>query len=133
MQSKEKSIWTETFVVATDDLSAKAYHGVYLSGNRTVRLMSDVTFRPVGVLLNEPKAGQEALVCVVGRCPVKLSATLAAGEPIYFHTDGTIKKWVALTDTTKYCAGYITIGGVSGEMGEAMIQCVNPPKGDLRT
>ena len=127
-QANEKSIWTESFE-AGENLSAKQYYGVKLSANRKVALMAADTNIPCGVLLNAPESGQEAMVCVIGRSPVVLSATLAAGEPIYFHSDGTAKKWTPGTDITKYCAGYITIGGASGETAEAMIQCANPVNG----
>lgn len=127
-QANEKSIWTETFI-AGGNLSAKQYYGVKLSGDRTAVIFAANTDVPVGVLLNAPASGEEALVCVVGRCPVVLSDTLVAGEPIYFHSDGTAKKWTPGTDITKYCAGYITKGGASGEKDEALIQCANPVKG----
>jgi len=127
-QANEKNIWNESFIAAAD-LSAKQYYGVKLSAERTVALMAADTDVPVGVLLNAPESGQEALVCVIGRSPVILGGTLAAGEPIYFFSDGTAKKWTPGTDITKYCAGYITKGGASGEVAEALIQCANPVKG----
>jgi len=128
MQANEKSVWTESWVAGAD-LSAKQYYGMKLSGDRTVTIMAADTDIPCGVLLNAPTSGQEAQICVVGRSPVVLSDTLVAGEPIYFHSDGTAKKWTPGTDITKYCAGYITVGGASCEVGEALIQCANPVKG----
>lgn len=127
-QANEKSVWTESFV-AGEDLSAKQYYGVKMTNDGTVDLIDADTDIPLGVLLNDPESGEEAQICVVGRCPVVLSGTLVPGEPIYFHTDGTAKKWTPGTDITKYCAGYITKGGVSGEIAEALIQCANPVKG----
>lgn len=127
-QANEKSIWTESFI-AGGNLSAKQYYGVKLSADRTVVIFAANTDIPVGILLNAPESGQEAQVCVIGRSPVVLSGTLVAGEPIYFHSDGTAKKWTPGSDITKYCAGYITKGGASGEIAEALIQCANPVKG----
>ena len=132
-QASEKSIWTETFV-AENNLSAKQYYGMEISGDRQVDLIDATTDRPCGVLLNEPEAGQEALICIVGRCPVKIgSATLTAGEPIMFHSDGTVVVFTPGTDITKYCAGTMTIGGTAGAIGEALIQCANPVKGAAST
>ena len=131
-QANEKSIWTETLKAAAA-LTTKQYYGMKLTADRTVNIMAADTDIPCGVLLNQPGSGEEALICVIGRSPVVLSATLAAGEPIYFHSDGTAKKWTPASDITKYCAGYITIGGASGETGEAMIQCANPVKGAAST
>ena len=131
-QANEKIIWPES-LIAGADLRTKYGYGMKLSGARGVAIMAADTDVPCGVLMNEPNSGEEALICVMGRVPVKLSATLAVGEPIYFHSDGTAKKWTPASDITKYCAGYITVGGASGEMGEAMIQCANPVKGAAST
>lgn len=132
-QVNEKAIWTETFV-AENDLSAKQYYGMEISGDRQVDLIDSATDRPVGVLLNEPEAGQEALVCIVGRCPVKIgSATLTAGQPIMFYSDGTVVVFTPASDITKYCIGVMTIGGTTGVIGEALIQCANPVKGAAST
>ena len=123
-----KLVYTESFV-AEASLATKQYYGVKLTGNRQVNIFTANTDIPCGVLQNAPGSGEEAEVLVIGRTPVKLSDTLVAGEPIYFHSDGTAKKWTPGTDITKYCAGYITIGGSTGELAEAMIQCANPVKG----
>lgn len=128
--ANEKTIYTETFI-AGESLATAQYHGVKLNGNRTVDLIDATTDMPVGVLLNEPGDEEEALVMIVGRCPVVLEDTIAAGELIYFNANGHAVGW-AVTDITIYAAGQCTIGGVSGEVGEMIIGVV-PEKGSATT
>lgn len=117
--ANEKTIYTESFI-ASGSLAALQYHAVKLSGNRTVVALAAETDIPVGVLLNEPGDTEEALVMIVGRCPVVLEDTIAAGELIYFNEHGHAIGWEA-TDTTVYAVGQCTIGGDSGEVGEMII------------
>jgi len=130
-QANEKSIWTETFI-ADADLSEKQYFAVRQgAAEGGIALVNGATDIPVGILLNQPKAGQEALVCVIGRCPVKLGGTVSAGGLIMSHTDGTLKAFVPkVTDNTKYGIGQCTRGGAINEVGEALIQAAIPVKGD---
>jgi len=125
--ASEKSIWTETFT-ADEALTDYQYHGVRMSDDRKCELMDNVTYKPVGVLLNEPGDEEEALVCVIGRSPVVLGDTMSAGEYVRFDSSGHAIPWDAGTDTTMYSAGMITIGGVSGEVGEMLVG-VCPPRG----
>ena len=123
-QANEKAVWTETFV-AENALADYQYHGMELSGDRQVDVMDADTDKPVGVLLNTPGSGEEALVCVMGRTPVVFGETVAAGAQIRFDSSGHAMNWEAGTDTTAYCAGMCTIGGDSGETGEALIWPAN--------
>jgi len=130
--ANEKSIWTESFK-AGGDLRTKQYRAVKLTANRTVSVFDTVTEVPVGILLNAPNTGEEALVCVVGRCPVVLGGTVATHALICFGVNALAKAFVATTDTTKYCAGRLLRGGAINNMGMAMIQCAVPRKGDAVT
>ncbi len=123
-QASEKSIWTESFV-AENDLSDYQYHGMELSANRQVDRVDSATDKPVGVLLNDPEAGEAALVCVMGRSPIRLGDTVSAGEQIRFDASGHAVPWDPGTDNTEYCCGMCTIGGASGELGEALIWAAN--------
>lgn len=119
-QATERSIFTNSFI-AGEDLSDYQYYGVELTADRTVGLVDATTDKPVGVLLNDPESGEEALVCVIGQSPIKLGETIAAGAQIRFHSDGKAYNWDPGTDTTTYCAGMCTIGGDADEVGEAII------------
>lgn len=123
-QANEKTVWTESFV-ADEDLSDYQYYGVALSDDRKVDLVDADTDKPVGVLLNDPEDEEEALVCVMGRTPVKLGETIAAGAQIRFDSNGKAMNWDPGTDTTAYCCGMCTIGGDENEVGEALIWPAN--------
>lgn len=123
-QANEKSIWTESFV-AGEDLSDEQYYGVALSDDREVDLVDADSDKPVGILLNDPESGQEALVCVMGRSPIKLGETIAAGAQIRIGDDGKAYNWEAGTDTSAYVCGMCTLGGDEDEVGEALIWPAN--------
>jgi hypothetical protein len=128
-QATEKAVFTNSFLVAAD-LSSYQYHGVKLNGtDRTVAVIAAITDIPCGVLLNKPDAsGREAEVMVVGLAPVVLEETLTSGQLISFNANGHAILAEAGTDTTVYPAGQITIGGASGETGEALINCAAPTR-----
>jgi len=124
MSANEKTIWTETFI-ADEDLSDEQYYGVALSDDRTVDLVDADTDKPVGVLLNTPGSGEEALVCVMGRTPIELGETVAAGALLRCGSDGKFYNWDPGTDTTCYCCGMCTIGGDASEVGEGLMWPAN--------
>ena len=119
---------TETFTAGAA-LTSYQYHGMKMSANRTCTIFSADTDIPVGVLQNAPGSGEEAEVLVMGRTPVVLGGTVAAGERIHFDSSGHAVKNTAGTSTTQYCAGICTIGGDSGEVGEAIVNCGAPGRG----
>ena len=115
----EKTVFTESFV-AGESLTANQYHGVKLNGNRTVDLIDADTDVPMGILLNEPDDEEEALVMIVGRCPVVVGEAIVAGAHFAFDADGHAEPW-DVTDTDQYPAGKVTIGAGEGEMGEVIV------------
>lgn len=123
-QANEKSVWTESFE-ASEDLSDYQYYGVALSGDRQIDLVDAITDKPCGILLDAPESGQEGLVCVMGRSPIKLGETIAAGAQIRIGDDGKAYNWDPGTDTTAYCCGMCTLGGDEDEVGEALIWPAN--------
>lgn len=124
VQANEKAVWTETYV-ADEDLSSNQYYGVALSDDRKVDLVDAITDKTVGVLLNTPGNEEEALVCVMGRSPIKLGETVAAGAQIRCGADGKFYNWDPGTDVTTYCCGICDIGGDADEVGEALIWPAN--------
>ena len=130
MSAKEKPIYTES-LVAGEDLSSYQYYGVAMSDDFEVDLMDDVTDKPAGVLLNEPESGQQALVGVIGRFPVVAGEALPIGSLIRFNDSGKACVWDPGTDTTAYVAGQVLeAASDEDEVVSAMINCVNPARGD---
>jgi hypothetical protein len=130
MGANIKSVHTESLKAAAD-LSAYQYHGVKMSANRTVNVISAITDVPVGVLQNDPNAANKgAEVLVQGRTVIVAGETIAAGNLIRFDANGHAAIWAPGTDTTAYVAGQCIKGGDSGEYIEAIINCANPARGD---
>lgn len=123
-QINEKTIWTESFE-ADEDLSSNQYYGVALSDDRKIDLVDAITDKPVGVLLDTPEDEEEGLVCIMGRSPIKLGETVAAGAQLRVGADGKFYNWEPGTDTTAYCCGMCTIGGDADEVGEGLIWPAN--------
>lgn len=117
--ANEKTIFTETFI-AGESLATNQYHGVKLNGNRTVDLIDADTDVPVGILLNEPGDGEEALVMIIGRSPVIVGEAIVAGARFAFDADGHAEPW-GVGDTDQYPAGTVTIGAAAGEVGEVIV------------
>ncbi|MGE3510717.1 MAG: hypothetical protein AB7N65_17730 [Vicinamibacterales bacterium] len=111
------------------DLSSKQYHFVRLDGanGRKVVVCDAVTDRPVGVLQNDPTAGQMATVMVTGISQVVANADLAAGDTIGTSNDGQAAAYVAGTDTTKYIVGWVRDANTAaGGIITAVINCFIP-------
>jgi len=69
--------------VAGEDLSNAQYQFVRISDNQTVKLCTTGALDAIGVLQNNPKAGEEALVRVLGTSKVKAdNSSIAAGSRI---------------------------------------------------
>jgi len=117
--ANEKTIFTESFI-AGEDLRLNQYHGVKLNGNRTVDVIDAATDMPVGILLDEPNDGEEALVMIVGRCPVVIGEAITAGQRVSFDADGHAEPR-EVGDTDNYPAGICTIGGAAGVVGEMIV------------
>src|SRR5690606_1156624 len=97
-------------LVASEDLSSKQYHFVKLSGNATVAAVSAVTDRPIGVLQNAPRSGEEAIVMGVGVSRMRVSGTVVPGDVVGVHSDGKALALTPGTDTTAFVAGQCVVG-----------------------
>lgn len=110
-------------LAASADLSAKQFHFVKLSGNKTVTVCAAVTDKPIGVLQNKPGIGQEALVCSAGLTKIVGDANLAPGDSIGTSADGQAAVYTA-ADTTKYIVGQVVDeNGAAGGFITADIDC----------
>lgn len=109
---------------AAGDLSTKKHYFMKMSADSTVTTCSGVTDKPVGVLYNKPAAaGRAAQVVPRGRVEIVAGGTVAAGDKVGTHSDGTVVAYVAGTDTTKYLVGICVVGAASGEMAVCDIDC----------
>ena len=64
-----------TFTAAAD-LSAKQYHFVVLASATTVNVATAITNAPIGILQNDPEAGEQAVVRISGVSKVVADGTL---------------------------------------------------------
>lgn len=116
-------IWT-----AGEDLSAKQYHFVKLSG-QTVVLCSALTDVPIGVLQNAPESGQAAEVTVIGITKVSSDAALTVGLLIGPSADSQADARTIGTDTTHYVVGQVIgASGAAGGLATAVINCAAPAR-----
>ncbi len=125
-----KLVYTETFE-ANEDLSTKQYYGVDMVSTRKVELHDAVTDIPIGVLQNAPESGQEAEVLIIGRTPVVLAENIASlPQLMRFDDNGKAAAFDVDTDTTAYCAGQFLETGSTGEIVEAIVNCINGFRGE---
>lgn len=96
--------------VAGEDLSAKQYCWVYLSGDYAVS-GSSTTQALIGILQNAPTSGKVAEVMVSGCSKAVLGGTVAAGDRVGSHTDSTT---VAKASDAGITGGVAEMGGASG-------------------
>lgn len=66
MATQSAVIWDETFT-AENDLSTKQFFAVELSGADQVDVCDNASDRVLGILQNKPKAGEEAVVRILGK------------------------------------------------------------------
>lgn len=75
--------WDETFI-AENDLSALQYCPVEITAANQVDVCDAATDLAIGILQNKPKAGEAAVVRLMGLSPVKVDgsggATISAGS-----------------------------------------------------
>lgn len=116
---------------AGEDLSSFQFMAVTLETDNQLDAHDAVADVPFGVLQNKPDtAGKAAEVMVMGRTKVEFGETVDEGNLIRFGANSKAYIFAVDTDTTAYCAGVCTEGGASGEVGEALINCVNPWRGE---
>lgn len=129
MASNEKAIFTLS-LEAGEDLSSSQYLGVTMSDDRKVDAHDATTDIPIGILLNEPESGQQALVMVVGQCPIIAGESITAGKLIRLGANARAYVFDVDTDVTTYAMGQCTKGAASGEKIDAVVNCCTPTRGE---
>lgn len=74
-------------LVANADLSASHMKFVKMVAGQAA-LVTSATDRPVGILCNKPRAGQEAEILVLGTSKLVASAAMAVGDSVGNTADG---------------------------------------------
>lgn len=112
---------------AAADLSAKQYYFVKVNSSGQAALCSAATDKPIGVLQNTPKSGEEASILVVGGTKVIASASLDEGTLIGTTAAGKAGAKVPGTDTSNYVVGTVILAaGADNEVLTAVVNCSNP-------
>jgi hypothetical protein len=91
--------------VAGADLTASQSLFVKLNASGQVVPVTAITDSPIGVLLNAPASGFEALVALTGIIKVIASAAVTAGAVLSVDAAGKAVTVVPGTDTTRYQVG----------------------------
>jgi len=107
MQSRD----TRTFI-AGEDLSSAQFKFVTLESDGQIDLADAAGENAIGVLLNDPAAGEAATVAVSGKVMVTSGGTIAAGAQIQTDASGD-----ALTAATgDVVLGYALEAAVDGQV-----------------
>jgi len=114
-------------LVAGADLSAAQFRFVEIGTGGLVTRANANTDKPIGVLQNAPKQGEEAEVLVVGGTKLVSAAALAVGTVVSTDAEGRGQAITVGTDTTRYNLGStIFASGATGEIATVLINCANP-------
>lgn len=107
-------------LVATTDLSASQYSLVKIASGKIV-VCTAIGDKPIGVLVNKPKANEVCEIVTIGVAPVVAGATIAVGDAI-----GTSAAGAAVGETaTAINCGIALSAGASGELVSVLLSCVN--------
>lgn len=110
-------------LTAAADLTSHQYKFVEIvGGTTTVNVVNAVTDRPIGVLLNKPKAGEACEVIAIGVTEVVAGETLAAGDMLSVGATGKATNDAAQAGTTYQ--GRILSAGAADELVTCIINCV---------
>lgn len=112
--------------VAGADLTGAQFKFVKQNSAGAVVAVAAVTDRPIGVLQNAPKNGEEAEVLVIGDTKI-VAGSGGIDEGNILGTDSTGKTVVKApgTDTTHYILGTATLAASADEIGTAVINCAS--------
>ena len=84
---------------------------------------------PIGVLQNDPEAGETAEIMVIGMSKIEAGEALNERDTIGTAADGQAEIVTAGTDNTQYIVGQVVTPAGAGEVGSAFINCASPARG----
>ena len=115
------------------DLSEKQYFAVYLSADHTVSLCTTAHLNAIGVLQNEPKSGEAAVVRPIGAggtTKVKCGGAITIGKRVKVDTDGMVITESTANATEQYCIGVaLEAAGADGDIIEIALAPFSLVKG----
>ncbi len=88
--SQALGVLDKTFI-AGEDLSNYRYYAVYLSDDHTVKVCTTSYLNAIGILQNNPKSGEEAVVRLVGTTKAVAAGSISAGTRVKATTAGKIE------------------------------------------
>lgn len=112
-------------LVAGADLSSDQYKFVKMNTSGQAILVAALTDRPIGVLQNAPKSGEEAEVTVIGGTKVKAGGSVNEGTVLGTSAAGLAVAKTVGTDTTHYILGTSLVDGANGEVITAVVNCAS--------
>lgn len=114
------------------DLSLLQYTFVKFNASGQVIPVAAATDIAAGVLQNNPKSAQEAVVLVVGGSKLIASAAISLPALIGTTATGTAVKLAAGTDTTKYvfatAEGAPGVAAATGDVITVFVNCATPAR-----
>lgn len=116
--------------VAGADLSASQYRFVKLDTDGEVIAASATTDRPIGVLQNNPTAGQIAEVTVVGGTKLKAGGSASVGNPVFTSASATaVTATIGSAASTFYVLGTFLEDAAAGQVVSTVVNCANSGRG----
>lgn len=113
-------------MVAGADLSTHQYKFVKMSAANTVVLCSAITDKPIGILQNDPKSGQEAEITVIGGSKLVTAAAMAVDAVVATDAAALGKTVAPGTDTTAYAVGRcLTATTAANGIASVLINCLS--------
>lgn len=113
----ENAMQTVSFVAGAD-LSTHQFKFVKLNSSGQVVLASAAGEAVVGVLQDNPIAGQPAQVCIGGQCKVRMGGAVATGSALATTAAGV----GAVAATGNQILGFVSEGTAGANIGSVVFQ-----------
>jgi len=111
MQSRD----TRTFI-AGEDLSSGQFKFVTLEADGQVDLADADAENCIGVLINDPEAGEAATVVMSGKVMVTAGGAVTAGDAVVTDTSGDAVELTTSSSATAVTMGYALEDAVDGQI-----------------
>jgi hypothetical protein len=118
--SQQLGVLDKTFI-AGEDLSSAQYYFVYISDDQTVSLCTTSHLDAIGVLQNDPKSGEEAVVRVIGTSKVKFGDAVAVGVRVISTTAGKADGIGSLSATEQIVLGITLEAAANNDIAEILL------------
>jgi hypothetical protein len=120
-------------LVAGEDLDNEQFRFVKLdAGNGTAKKMAADTDRPIGVLQNNPKNGEEAEVLIVGGTKIAAAGTASPGQVVFSASNGQAETADLGPDeaaSARFLVGTFITDASASAIVTAVVDCANAGRG----